>query len=415
MRKASINVAKRQRSQDFVIQSSASSRSKDTGNEEGPCSDKRPRTSSLVADGNVDESERGQHLPAEPLTDRLADILPNLDLSLPVEFGQQSSDQDGDDIFSLTLSPLSFFSTNLPSTRPAPIQSTAARASENLLSPSLSSGDEIPQYLSPTNLDFMVSIYDSPTRQSQDPPFFEIGSNATPTFRPASTSVSTAFSSRSPSEQPCQCLAAVTFAVEDFEASCKSGNRAELDSIVACQKEAIKCCRSMLKCSSCMAKRESLVLLVFVTEKILAACGGIIVLYRVKDGNTVGAGSVPPSSLGCLPPDGLSHRVNVEDRGLATLASSSSPKTDCTQSVSIMSTRTGTDWRELLLGDYEINSPLEWEHLVGVLIFLQLRAVMELLADMKNMGSAVLGETQMASLAQAEIRVSELEKSIDII
>ena len=74
-----------------------------------------------------------------------------------------------------------------------------------------------------------------------------------------------------------------------------------------------------------------------------------------------------------------------------------------------MSTRRGTssDWQELLLGDYEINSPLEWEHLVWVLIFLQLRAVMELLADMKNMGSKVLRETQTASLAQAEIRIGE--------
>jgi hypothetical protein len=199
-------------------------------------------------------------------------------------------------------------------------------------------------------------------------------------------------------------LAAVVFAVEEFEASCNSGNRAELDSIVAYQKEAIKCCRSMLTCSSCIAKRENLVLLVFVTEKIVAACGRIVVLYRMKDGDTR-AGSVPFSLLSC-----------VEDRDLAS-ASSSSPKTDCTHSGSIMSTRTGTSshWRELLLGDYEVSSPQEWEHLVRVLIFLQLRAVMELLADMKNMGSKVLGETQMASLAQAKIRVGKLEKDIYII
>ncbi len=136
----------------------------------------------------------------------------------------------------------------------------------------------------------------------------------------------------------------------------------------------------------------------------------------MKDGDSR-AGSLPSSLLGCLPTDRLSHRVNVEDRDLATSASSSSSKTDCMHSGSIMSTRTGTssDWRQLLLGDYEISSPLEWEHLVRVLIILQLRAVMELLADMKNMGSKVLGETQTASLAQAEIRVGELEKDIYII
>ena len=75
----------------------------------------------------------------------------------------------------------------------------------------------------------------------------------------------------------------LVFAVEEFEASCNSGNSAELNSIVAYQKEAMKCCRSMLKYSSCMAKRENLVLFVFVTEKIVAACGRVVVLYRMKD------------------------------------------------------------------------------------------------------------------------------------
>lgn len=37
---------------------------------------------------------------------------------------------------------------------------------------------------------------------------------------------------------------------------------------------------------------------------------------------------------------------------------------------------------------------------------------MKLLTNMKNMDSKVLGETQTASLAQAEIRVGELEKDI---
>ena len=81
---------------------------------------------------------------------------------------------------------------------------------------------------------------------------------------------------------------------------------------------------------------------------------------------------------------------------------------------SITPTRTGTssDWREILLGDYEVSSLLEWEHLVRVLIGLQLRAVMGLLADIKSKGSSVLGETQTASLAQAEITVGELERGI---
>lgn len=366
------------------------------------CSDKRPLASSLLADGNVDDGERGQQLLAEHLTDSLTDIPPNLDLSFLTEIGQQANDQDEDNIFGLTHSPLSFISTILPSSCPEPIQPAAARVSKNLPSPSLSSGDEI-------------SRYSPPTRQFQDSSVFETSSNATPTSSHASTLVSTAFSSQGLSGKSCQCLAAVVFAVEEFEAGCNSDNRAELDSIVAYQKEAVKCCRSMLKCSSCMAKRENLVLLVFVTEKIVAACGRIVVLYCMKDDDTR-ACSVP-WLLGCLPTDRLSHRVNIENRDLATSASTISSNTDGTHSGSIMSTRTGTssDWRELHLGDYQISSSLEWKHLVRVLILLQLRAVMELLADMKSMGSRVLGETQAASLAQAEIRVGELEKDIHVI
>lgn len=379
------------------------------------CSDKWPLGSSLLANGNVDENGRGQQLLAEPLTERLADILPNVDQSFLSEFGQQTSDQDGNNLFNDTFSPLPFISTILPSTHPEPIQPAATRRSENLLSQSLSSGDKCSPYLSTTDLDFVISIYNSPTKQSQDSSLFGIGSNATPTPLHASTLASTTSSSQNTSAQSCQCLAAIVFAVEEFEASCNSGNRAELDSIIAYQKVAIKCCRSMLKCSSCMAKRENLVLLVFLTEKIVVACGRIVVLYRMKDGATR-ACSVLSSSLGCLHTDRLSHSVNVEDWDLATSASSSSSKTDCTHSGSIMSTRTGTssDWRELLLGDYEISSPLEWENLVRVLIIFQLRAMMELLADTKNMGSNFLGETQTVSLAQAEIRVGELEKDIYI-
>ena len=134
------------------------------------------------------------------------------------------------------------------------------------MTPPLCSGDEI-LHSSP------------PTRQFQEPSLFELGSNATPTSLHASTVVSTGVLLQSPSGQPCQCLATVIFAVEEFEASCSTGNRAELDSIVAYQKEAIKCCRSMLKCSSCTAKRENLVLLAFMAEKIVAACERIVLKH----------------------------------------------------------------------------------------------------------------------------------------
>lgn len=329
--------------------------------------------------------------------DKSADIPPNFDMSFLAEFGQPTSDPDGDQTCNLTLSPWPFFSTSLPNTHPEPFQLPPARASENPLSPSFSADDDLPHYL-------------PPIRQSHDSPFFEIRPHTAPTSSRASPLLS------SLAGQSCHCLAAVIFAVEEFEACCNSGNRADLDSIIALQKQAVKRCRSMLKCSGCVAKRENIVLLVFMTEKIVVACERIVGLYRMRDSETP-AGSIPSSLLGCLPTDDLWQCVNIDDRDSNTSASSPSSKTECTHSGSVMSTRTGTssDWQEVLLGDYEISSSLEWDHLVRVLIYLQLRAVMELLADMKDMGSKFLGEMQAACLAQAEIRVSELEKDMYMI
>ena len=191
------------------------------------CSDRRPLASSPLADGSADDSERGQRLLAESPTDRLANILPNFD--------QSSLEID---------------------------QLVAARTSEELLSPSSSKVNEELCCLLPTDLDPLISIYGSPTRQSQDVSLFETGRNATPSSIHPSISATTAFSSPNPFGQIYSCLTAVVFAVEEFEANGNSINRAKMDSIVACQKEAIKCWRSMLKCSSCTAKRENLMVFV---------------------------------------------------------------------------------------------------------------------------------------------------------
>ena len=398
------------------IQSSTSSSSKDTEHEKWLWSARRSLTSSLLADSNIDNGEHGQQLLTEPISDRLADILPNFEQSPLAESSQPTSNQDGGDIFDLTVSPFSFSSTILPCTYPELFQPAVTGTSEDPFSASPRSGDEIPPCLPRATLDYTFSIDDPPTRKSHNSSLSELGSNATPTTLPESASVWSAFPSQIPTGQLCQCLPAVVFAVGEFEAGCNAGDRAELDSIVAYQKEAIKCCYSMLKCSSCAAKRENLVLLVFVAEKIVAACSRTVGLYRMRDGEAW-ADSVPSSLSEYLPFDRSSYRVNVEDRHLATSAPSSSSKTDCMHSGPITPTRTSTSsyWRELLLGDYEVSSPLEWEHLVRVLIGLQLRAVMGLLADIKSIGSRVLGETQTASLAQAEVAVGELEKGMKMI
>ena len=381
---------------DFLIQSSITSSSKDTGHEERVCSDKRPFASLLTADGDVDDNDRGQRLFEVPLTDKLADSPPDF----LTEFDQEKSNRGGDSMLNLSFSSLPFFSTILPGTHLEPTQPASAKTSDSFLIPPLSPGDEPPFHL-------------PPTRQFQGSSLFRVGSYITLIFLYVFTLVSPVFSHQNPFGHSCQCLAAVTFAIEELEASCNSGNRSDLDSIVVYEKEAIKCYRSMLKCGTCIAKRENLVLLVFMAEKIVAACGQIVMLYRVKN-DDIQASSVPSSLLGCSPLDRLPLCVGIEDRDFLTSASSSSYKTESTHSSSITSICTGTSsgLQELYLDDYQVNSLLEWEHVVRVLIFLQLKEVMELLTDMKKTSSKSLGETQMAGLVQAEIKADKLKKDI---
>ncbi|GAB7349564.1 hypothetical protein MBLNU459_g0259t1 [Dothideomycetes sp. NU459] len=368
------------RSPESWIQSIDSSNSKDTGHED---------MTNLPLDGNSTDSERGQHLLPEPL----ADISPNLDPSFFAEIGQQGSMQIGCDAFNFSLSPWPFFSTGLPNLQSIPDQPVAVSSSELPTSSSSSSGEEIPYPLLRAG-------------QPQNSSLFGVDPNVTK----ASFNTSTA---------KCKCLAMAVFAVEEFETSCNFGNRAQLDSIIAYQKGAIKCCRSMLRCSYCMAKRENAVLLVFMTEKIVAACAQIVALYYTTDGSTWLSSAGSPL-LEHLPTHNLSQALIVGEQdltgcGSSSSASSSSSQMGCTNSSSIVTTNsdTSSDWRELLLGDYEISSALEWENLVRILIFLQMRATTELLIDLEKTGSRFLGETQTASLAQAAKRIRELQRDVN--
>ncbi|KAL2830449.1 hypothetical protein BDW59DRAFT_158359 [Aspergillus cavernicola] len=366
MRKGSINIAQQERLLDLFIQSTTDSTCpKGTRHDE--------LGSSPPADGDIDDGEKEQH--------RLSDLPPHFDLSFLPEFCQQTGPQDGDDISNLTLSPLPFLSTLLPTT--------------TVLSPPLSSQDEISHYLPPTE------------------PFQHLTSTAFP-------------SHTTPSSQSCQCLPAVIFAIEEVETSCNAGNRAELDSIIAYQKEAIKCCRSMLKCSICLPKRENLVLLGFMAEKLVAASSRIVLLYRMKDNtatisnpnNNNNHSTNNPQPIfqpPIRPPPPLPHLISFEDRRHDFTSTSISTSASSSSSSRLDYDHTPPDWREMLLGDYEISSAVEWEHIVRVLIVLQIRGVMELLADMRNICSEALGEMQTASLAQAEVRVGELKREVYIL
>ncbi|KAI3326692.1 fungal Zn binuclear cluster domain-containing protein [Xylariaceae sp. AK1471] len=364
---------------------------------------RRPQTTASISQGEflLDLSNQpsapttdgeimlGHQLPLELVTDKVSSITPSFDMSLFDEFAEQIRDQDEE--------------TSTYSLSPRPHFPAVYRTPTQLLTPSLNSGDEILHYFPPTSQSSDINMFN-----------YETVLNTTSTSKHASTQASNMLLSQGPARQPCQCLAVAVFGVERCEASFNSASRAELDSIVACQKEAIKSCRTMLECGTCMAKRENIVLWIFMIEKIVAACGQVDILYRMTHGDKP-AGSELHGSLGCLPTNEDSHRSNICDPSLPAQPASSCPFASERVRPGLTTwTRTGIspDWQELLLGDYEISSITEWNHVVGVIVLLQLKMIMKIIADIKCQASIILEETQKVKLEQSERRVYELARTM---
>ncbi|KAL2802054.1 hypothetical protein BJX63DRAFT_415992 [Aspergillus granulosus] len=297
--------------------------------------------------------------------DRLSNLSQDFDLSFIPDPCQESDPQDGDNLSR------AFLSTLLPN-------------------PSIYTPPEVSP--PPSALDELSYLHLPPGDQFQSLPSL----NATLLPSPTSPLLS--------SSQSCHCLRTVIFAVEEVETSCSTGNRAELDSVIAYQKDAIKRCCSMLKCSICLPRRENLVLLAFMAEKLVSSISQIVILYRMKANNT--------STDTCntyYPPPPSCYPTSIEGyRHDFTTTSSSSQLASDADYIS-------PGWRKMFLGDYEISSVTEWEHIMGVLIELQIRGVVELLADMRNICGDALADSQMASLARAEAKLGELRREVSIL
>ncbi|KAK8147667.1 hypothetical protein G3M48_001230 [Beauveria asiatica] len=289
------------------------------------------------------------------------------------------------------------------STQSEPSRPATARASENTSPQSLSLSTGFPVPRSEPQSSF----------QPQSSETLKTGPNDTPNDAGTESETlilaSLAFSAESSATTGCYCLAATVFAVEELETSYTSGKRAELDSIVACQKQAIACCRWLMRCGACMARRDTVVLLVLMTEKIVLACERISFLFQAK--NNVGR-SVPEL---CLPSDYASPYDKGKGLGLLTPPASGLFSMDATQP-SLSGTpepiEASKGWQEVFLGDYEITCPQEWQTLIRAIILLQLTSLREMLVDLKSVGSTLLGETQMLSLTRAIMKLGEIEAAI---
>ncbi|PMB64428.1 hypothetical protein BM221_009816 [Beauveria bassiana] len=284
-------------------------------------------------------------------------------------------------------------------TQSEPSRPATARSSENTSPQSLSLSTGFP--VSRSDLQFSF--------QPQSSELLKTGPNDAGTESETLILASLAFSAESSATTGCYCLAATVFAVEELENSYMSGKRAELDSIVACQKQAIACCRSLMRCGACIARRDTVVLLVLMTEKVVMACERISFLFQAR--KNIGS-SVPGLRS---PLDHASPYDKGKGLGLLTPPASGLFSMNAAQprlSGTPEPIDTPKGWQEIFLGDYEITCPQEWQTLIRAIILLQLTSLTEMLVDLKSVGSTLLGETQMLSLTRAIMKLGEIEAAI---
>lgn len=197
------------------------------------------------------------------------------------------------------------------------------------------------------------------------------------------------------SQSMCGCLQTVVGLLEDLDANTVSG-AAAIDSMLSSQKEALDYSKNMLACMQCAARSEHMTLLNFVATKMVALCEQIVERYVAHTQNPTAAEDFRQLNLA---------RRNSSHRG--------SPGADAASAAAMAAASNPTAaavGANMFLGDYEVNSPVEWDYLVRVLIVLQLRGLQSFLAEMKKVAQPALRDTQFSKLLMLEGQVAELSK-----
>ncbi|KAL9123065.1 MAG: hypothetical protein Q9187_000392 [Circinaria calcarea] len=169
----------------------------------------------------------------------------------------------------------------------------------------------------------------------------------------------------------CQCLQTLVLLLEETEYRSNAIDSAILDSALAYHKEALHRCNTMLRCLICTARSENMMLLAVVCEKLVAMCDRIASRFLQHTWQ-------PHVCFG--------SKHGIEER----------------------SSRKGDECRrKVFFGNYEIDQREEWEHLIRVLIFLQLKRLGSLMAKIKMVTSLELRGAQHTVLLTAERKIRD--------
>ncbi|KAK3680873.1 hypothetical protein B0T22DRAFT_540488 [Podospora appendiculata] len=179
----------------------------------------------------------------------------------------------------------------------------------------------------------------------------------------------------------CQCLQQVVFLIDELEAlqttttpnmNTPSPPRhgTQLDAGLASHKEALRYGEAMLLCAHCTARPESMTILTFLTDRLAGLCERIVEGYLDL--------LLPPASH--HQPHENKYQVHHQQ---GTRSLNHHHRHATTDTGMLHSQGQGVRWG-VYFGDYEVDSPGEWELLVRNLIVLQLRALAGLLGRVKE-------------------------------
>lgn len=171
--------------------------------------------------------------------------------------------------------------------------------------------------------------------------------------------------------QHCRCLRDGVVLLEEVENRVADLDVAAMDSALAYHKDALGGCSSMVQCQ-CEGHQEKAVLLAFIIDKLSILCESVVEAF-------------------------LDQVRQPKDR-------QQFPTPLNFQKASEHSNRS---WQTLFLGDYEIDSMVEWAPLIKGLICVQLRRHAQFLAKLKAFTNS-FGGSQLTKLSHIEKRIRQM-------
>ncbi|KAG6353406.1 hypothetical protein INS49_005587 [Diaporthe citri] len=231
----------------------------------------------------------------------------------------------------------------------------------------------------PNGLTDLLGGQDSRSFVEPTSPTLQLAHHSEPAVCPGSTAED---SSTLPE---CRCLQPVVFLIDELEAGHSTVASQGLDAGLASHKEALRYGQALLDCQRCRGRPEHMAILKFLTDKLAGLSEQIVAEYtgRLLPHHT--AAERDPGAAGEMLAAGAGGAADRDSR----------------------SNGGAPPW-PAVLGSYEVDSPREWDALIGALIGLQLEALHSLADSMKAVSRSMRWDAMYGRAAATQRRIAPM-------